>query len=255
MKYIFAGDRDISVWVLEELMKQGLKPLALLVSEPTKATHAGELITISKLPSSRIFVGKEFESADSINHLKALESEYILGIHFPYLIKKEILEIPKIGFLNLHPALLPFNRGWHTPSWAILDKTPIGATLHFMAEELDNGDVICQKALQISPADTANTLYTRLKELELEVFRESIPMLLSKNLPRISLRLEDGTSHKRKELFSSKVQQIDLNEMYKAGELLDKLRALSTNQWAEAAYFDIDGRRYRLKIEIQESEL
>jgi len=255
MKYIFAGDRDISVWVLEELMKQGLKPLALFASEPSKATHSEELITISKLPLSNVFVGKEFESAESIIRLKALESDYILGIHFPYLIKKEILDIPKVGFLNLHPALLPFNRGWHTPSWAILDKTPIGATLHFMAEELDNGDVIHQKALQISPADTANTLYTRLKELELEVFRESIPMLLSKNLPRIPLRLEDGTSHKRKELFSSKVQQIDLNEMYKAGELLDKLRALSTNQWAEAAYFDKDGKRYRLKIEIQESEL
>jgi methionyl-tRNA formyltransferase len=70
--------------------------------------------------------------------------------------------------LNLHPVL-PYNKGWNTPSWAILDNTTYGATLHFMTEALDEGDIIHQKKLEIVFADTANTLYQKALELEKEV--------------------------------------------------------------------------------------
>jgi methionyl-tRNA formyltransferase len=255
MKYIFAGDRDIAVWVLQALVNQGEKPAALLVSESSKASHAVELITLSGLSSEYILEGKAFESPEGMALMRAIQPEYIIGIHFPYIIRKAILDLPSIGFLNLHPAFLPYNRGWHTPSWAILEGTPIGATLHFMAEELDNGDVIHQKQLEISSSDTANTLYTRLKQLELEVFLEALPLLLTQRFIRKKLNLNEGSSHKRKELFNDTVQKIALDNNYRADYLIDKIRALTTNQWSEASYFEKDGKRYRLRIEIQEDEL
>jgi methionyl-tRNA formyltransferase len=255
MKYIFAGDRDIAVWVLQALMNQGEKPAALLVSESSKASHAVELIRLSGLSSEFILEGKAFESAEGIALLKVIDPDYIIGIHFPYIIRKVILDLPKVGFLNLHPAFLPYNRGWHTPSWAILEGTPIGATLHFMAEELDNGDVIHQKQLEVLPDDTANTLYVRLKQLELEVFLEALPLLLAERFTRKTLNLNEGNSHKRKDLFSEAIQKITLDKSYRAEYLIDKIRALTTNQWSEAAYFEKNGKRYRLRIEIQEDEL
>lgn len=95
--------------------------------------------------------------------------DYIFGIHFPYIIKNELINLPKVGFLNLHPAYLPFNKGWHTPSWAILDERN-RATLHFMSEELDGGDIIAQEELEVSSTVTANELYRQALNLKENYF-------------------------------------------------------------------------------------
>src|ERR1044072_1415516 len=180
MRYAFAGNREISVKVLDFLVANNYKPLALLLCDETIASHNDELIKISGLNENIIF-GNAFKEEDNIQKLKALHLDYIIGVHFPYIIPPDILEIPKIGFLNLHPAYLPYNKGWHTPSWAIIESTPYGATLHFMAEELDAGDIIHQKQIQIDPADTAHSLYKKVLDLELEIFKESLPALVSLN--------------------------------------------------------------------------
>lgn len=254
MVYIFAGDRDISVWVLKALINFGLRPSALLITEAGRATHASELVELSGLRPEFILEGNEFELPESIQLIKDIEPDFIFGVHFPYIIKKEVLNIPKKGFLNLHPSFLPFNRGWHTPSWAILDKTPIGATLHFMSEGLDTGDVINQRQLDIAPNDTANSLYQKLKKLEFNVFMEALPTLLSGNIQRTPLNFANGTVHKRRELFDSEIQRIDIERLYKAGDLIDKLRALTTSNWNEAAYFEQNGKKYRIHLEIVEDE-
>lgn len=252
MKYVFAGDRDISVWVLEYLVEQGYRPEALLVSEKNRASHAEELIRLSGLPSSNIFEGKEFLEVQNQSALKSISPDYIFGIHFPYLVPKSVLQIPKKGFLNLHPAYLPFNRGWHTPSWAIFEKTPIGATLHFMEEKLDAGAIIHQKEVKINPDDTANSLYQRLKQIELETFKEAFPKLVNGDFQKKTQDLTKGTSHVRKDLFEEKVQKINLEKSYTGKELIDKLRALTTNDISEAAYFVEDDVKYRIQIKIEE---
>jgi len=254
MKYIFAGDRDIAVWVLKGLINNGFFPSALLITDSTKASHARQLIIVSGLSGDLVMEGKSFESSKEMALLYSIEPDYIIGVHFPYIIKENVLKIPKVGFLNLHPSFLPFNRGWHTPSWAILERTPIGATLHLMSTELDNGDVIHQKKIEVRPCDTANSLYVKLKELELEVFMEALPLLISKRFLRSSLVLSEGTIHKKSELFQPEVQEIVLNEHYQASVLIDKIRALTTNQWSESAYFESNGKKYRLRIEIIEDE-
>lgn len=250
MKYIYAGDRDISVWVLKYLIQQGYKPEALLVSGKDRASHARELIKLSRLEESLIFEGKEFLEEENQNILSQIEPDYIFGIHFPYLIPKSVLEIPKKGFLNLHPAYLPYNRGWHTPSWAILENTPIGATLHFMEEKLDAGDIIHQKEVKINPADTANSLYQMLKEVELETFKEVFPKLVDEKFERTKQNLSKGTSHVKKDLFNEIIQRIDLEKSYTGKELIDKLRALTTSDISEAAYFVENDEKYRVQIKI-----
>ena len=246
MKYIYAGDRDISVEILKFLIDQGFQPAALLISEKSKASHAEELIKLAGLSPELIFEGKSFLQAENISKLKAIGAKYIFGIHFPYIIPQEVLDIPAVGFLNLHPAYLPFNKGWHTPSWAILDGTPYGATLHFMSMELDCGDIIHQKLLKINPDDTAHSLYQRVKNLEVEVFKEAFPKLLVE--PGRLKQTETGSIHSKKEL--SAVQELPLNELMKVDDLLKRLRALTTNKTTEAAYFQVDGKKYYIQVTV-----
>ncbi len=253
LRIAFAGDRDISVWVLEFLLSKGVKPEALLVPAPERASHADRLKELcSFLPAERILTGKTFRMAEGLDLLSSLDLDYIIGIHFPYIVPQGVLDIPKIGVLNLHPAYLPFNRGWHTPSWAILEGTPIGATLHFMDAGVDTGDIIHQKEVVVSPADTAHTLYQKVKACEFETFCEAWPAIADGAYRRKSQDGLVGTEHKRSELFAREIQEISLDDTMSASQLIRRLRALTTNDLSEAVYFIEDGKRYRVQVRIVE---
>jgi methionyl-tRNA formyltransferase len=247
MKYVFAGDRQISVNILKWIIDRGYCPSALIISAGKNESHSAELIKISNLPVDRIFVGKSFYEPASIVTLNSLDADYFIGIHFSYIIPSSVLNIPKIGFLNLHPAHLPYNKGWHTPSWALLDGTPYGATLHFMSEVLDEGDIIHQKKIEVKPDDTANSLYKKVLTLEEEVFQEAFDDLLSLNPKRQKQNFE-GTSYIKGDLI--KVQEINLFDSYKAEELINILRALTTNDINESAYFIKDGKKISIQINL-----
>ena len=248
----FAGDRDVAVQVLDYLKDQNAAPLALMVSKPELATHAEALRErCAGLDEDRVLVGDAFRSPRGIALLRELELDLVIGVHFPYLVPPEVLAIPREGVLNLHPAFLPWNRGWHTPSWAILDGTPIGATLHFMDAGVDSGDIVHQRPLAVLPGDTADSLYRRLRELELEVFRDAWPAIAAGTYERHPQDPESGSAHKRRELFADDVQRIDLDAPTTARELLRRLRALTTNTPAEAAWFEADGERWRVQVRFE----
>lgn len=251
MRFAFAGDRQISCNILKLLISKGYQPEFLFVSDNSLASHSKELISISGLPENKIFYGNEFKSTKNVEKLKSSDLDYIFGIHFPYIIPKLVLNIPKIGFLNLHPAYLPFNKGWNTPSWAILDNTPYGATLHFMTEALDEGDIIHQKRINILPSDTANSLYQRVLKLEEEVFEEALESLVSLN-PNKTKQNTIGTSYSKKDL--KEVQEINLSKDYSAVSFLNILRALTTNNKSEAAYYKIDDKKIGIHIDFFDME-
>jgi len=252
MKYAYCGDRQISVNILKFIISEGYQPALLIVSDKKSASHSNELIAISSLKREQIVYSSDLKSPEIIRKIKALDLDYIIGVHFPFIISNEILNLPKVGFLNLHPAYLPYNKGWHTPSWAILDETKYGATLHFMAEELDAGDIIHQKELKVEMSDTADSLYKKVLKLEEEVFKEAFEDLISLNPKRIKQELS-GTSHLKKDL--EDVREIKLDEKYTGSELINKLRSLTTNNMAEAAYFIKDGKKYLVQVKIEESDI
>ncbi|MBP1908191.1 methionyl-tRNA formyltransferase [Methanolobus bombayensis] len=250
-RIVYAGDRDISQWVLEFILENGVKPIALMVSDKNKATHDKDLLELCDyLESQNVLEGSKFRTGESIQKLKELEPDYIICVHFPYVVPKEVLEIPKYGVLNLHPAYLPYNRGWNTPTWAIYDGTPYGATLHFMNEGMDAGDIIHQKGIEIMPDDTADSLYQKVKMTEFELFKESWESLVHNTYTLKKQDLNKGTIYKKADIES--IQFIDLSENVNTGDLIRLFRALTTSNIKESAYFEVDGKRYRIQIHIEE---
>ncbi len=252
-RIVFGGDRDISVRVLRFLLKGNFRPLALLVADEKKATHAGELVKLCPhLDNSRVLSGTEFRREAGIKLLKDLAPDYIICVHFPYVFPPEVLSIPKYGALNLHPAYLPWNRGWHTPTWAIWDETPYGATLHFMNEEVDAGDIVYQKRMRVRPDDTADSLYRRVLKLEYEAFKEAWPSIVSGTYTRKPQTSNEGSYHRKEDIKS--IQRLDLQAVSKTEDVIRRLRALTTNNIGEAAYFEVKGKKYRMQIEFTGEE-
>jgi methionyl-tRNA formyltransferase len=247
-RLVFAGNRPIAVDCLRAFIEADWRPAALLVAAGKHEQCAADLVALAR--GAEVFRGAEFRSPEGLERLRAIAPDYILSVHFPYILPTEVLAIPTIGSLNLHPAFLPFNRGWHTPSWAILEGTPYGGTLHWIDSGVDTGDVAVQRRIDPRASDTADGLYRRVLALETDLMREAIPLMKARRLPRVP-QVGAGTSHTRSEL---EVQRrLDLQEM-SAVELLRRLRALTTNRWEEAGFFEQDGQRVRVRVELRDDD-
>lgn len=248
-KVVFAGDRDIAVDVLDFLNTTDAMIAGLLLPDSEDASHAEQLRDqCDYLDNSRVLSGKTFREPEGIHLLESISPDYIICVHFKYIVPTEVLELPSQGVLNLHPAYLPYNRGWHTPTWAIWDQTPYGATLHFMEPEVDAGDIVARKREPIRIDDTADELYNRVKRTEFDLFKKTWPLLAEFSYERQPQSQSESTSHERADI--NDIQQIHLEETVKTGKLLRKLRALTTNDPSEAAVFKHDGEQYRVQVSI-----
>lgn len=249
-RVVYAGDRDVSVEVLDILLENDVAPVALLLPARDRASHGSALQKrCPHLSKDEVFRGRAFQHSEALNTLRALNPDFFLSVHFPYLVPPDVLALPKVAPLNLHPAYLPYNRGWHTPSWALLEDTPIGATLHVMTPKVDTGPIVHRSQLSVRPDDTAHTLYQRVKALEVQVFEDAWPRLQAGTVDPTNPD-EEGSLHTEDDLHDPAVQHINRDEHLRAGSLLNRLRALTTNRTDEAAYFEHNGTRYRVQVSI-----
>lgn len=87
--------------------------------------------------------------------------------------------------VNIHPSLLPKYKGLHTHQRALdAGDTVHGATVHWVSEGVDDGDIIAQSSLDISPEDTVETLATRVQTLEHTLYPQALQQVLKVLTPR-----------------------------------------------------------------------
>jgi methionyl-tRNA formyltransferase len=102
------------------------------------------------------------------------------------MLKQPVLDLPRLGALNLHGSLLPRYRGRCPVNWVLVHgETETGITLHYMEEKADRGDIVAQARIPITPEDTAATLLARMTAAAGQLFRETYPQLRRGQAPRL----------------------------------------------------------------------
>lgn len=97
----------------------------------------------------------------------------VLGGGWPELIPVEIIRLPKVGLLNTHPSLLPEFRGTDIHRWQVLlGVDSSGATIHYIDETFDTGDIVGQKAVAITDTDTPQALFEKTAKVSGELMVE-----------------------------------------------------------------------------------
>ncbi len=120
-----------------------------------------------------------------LDYLKSLNIDAAVVASFNYKIPKVLLDIPKAGFINIHPSLLPKYRGGNPYSTVIINgEQETGVTLHFMDEGFDTGDIITQKKVNIAPFETMGTLFNRLNLLGMQMLVSVLTDFEKGELPR-----------------------------------------------------------------------
>jgi len=93
---------------------------------------------------------------------RELAPDLIVSAFNPQIFKRQILALPSLGCINLHPSLLPKHRGPVPTFWVLAgDEPETGATVHWMDEKIDHGPIILQSRMPVRPKDSPNSLLGR----------------------------------------------------------------------------------------------
>ena len=103
-----------------------------------------------------------------------------------FILKKALLDIPKIGVVNRHNALLPKNRGRLTPFWVLYKKEKeTGVSIHFVDEGIDSGDIIVQERFPVDKRDSFQTLVNKNYRLASRAMLKALDMIEQNTMVRI----------------------------------------------------------------------
>lgn len=128
-----------------------------------------------------------------IAQIRALQPDFFFSFYYREMLRRELLEIPGRGALNMHGSLLPKYRGRVPVNWAIIHgETETGATLHYMTEKPDNGDIVAQQAVPILPDDNALQVFQKVTVAAEIALNGVLPALLAGTAPRIKQDLGKG---------------------------------------------------------------
>ena len=198
MNIVFFGTSEFALGVLHRLIESKHKVLAV-VTQPD--APKGRSLKISPPPTKvlaqtkniSVYQPLDASSKDSVAYLKKLNADIFVVVAFGQILKKEVLEIPKIYSLNIHGSLLPKYRGAAPTNWAIInqDKTS-GVTIIKMNEKMDEGDIILKKEIAVDNEDTNITLSEKLSDLGADALMEAIELIESGKIKFI--KQDDSTA-------------------------------------------------------------
>lgn len=147
------------------LIKRSLISGSFILAEKTKALgwkNPYSIATVAERYNIPVTYCEDVNSGEFINFLRKNNIDVIINQTQSILVK-EFIEVPKIGCINRHAALLPKYRGRLAPFWAYLNgEIETGLSIHFIDEQLDNGPIIVQKRLPIGRFDTVDSLLNKI---------------------------------------------------------------------------------------------
>jgi len=180
LKIIFMGTPDFAVPSLKELHKNDYD-VALVVTQPDRPKGRGRKVISPPVKKTAISLGYEVIQPASIktdNFIETIqkhEPDIFVVIAYGHILTKNILEMPRIGSINIHASLLPKYRGPAPIQWAIINREKeTGVTTMSMDEGLDTGDILLSAKLELAPDDTSATLHSRLATLGADLLIKTI---------------------------------------------------------------------------------
>ncbi|MBO7222356.1 MAG: methionyl-tRNA formyltransferase [Clostridia bacterium] len=181
MKIIFMGTPDFSAVVFEKL--NSVYPVSAVVTGVDKPVGRKMVLTPCPLKASAMKAGVpvlqyEKVSREGIEDIEALAPDLVITAAFGQILSDRFLAIPRLGVINVHASLLPLHRGASPIQSSMLagDKVT-GITIMKTVKEVDAGDMLLKKEIEISPDDYADTLFDKMAVLGGDAIVEAVRLI------------------------------------------------------------------------------
>ena len=191
-KIIFMGTADFGGPVLEKLADSRENKIAVITQPDRPQGRGGKIFPtpvkrIALEKGLEVFQSENINDEESIKRIKEFNPDIILVVAYGQILSGHILNIPKMGCINIHGSLLPKYRGAAPINRAIINgEKETGITFMFMKEKVDAGEIIFQEKIYILPDETCGELYYRLSALSAETLPKLLEKVKSGKIERIS---------------------------------------------------------------------
>ena len=253
MKIVFMGTPDFSLQPLKSLVKAGYD-VSLVLTREDKKRNRGELspTPVKELAQELnipVITPSKMKDEALIERLKSENADFFVVVAYGKILPKEILDIPKLGCINIHASLLPEYRGAAPIQWSIIDgKKKTGISTMLMDEGLDTGDILKQYELTIADDETGGSLFDKLAILGGEAIVDTIA-----NFESITPTPQGEATTEYAKMISKQMGEIDFNKS--ATEIERLIRGM--NPWP-SAYTKYEGKVLKIweaKVSENISEL
>lgn len=187
-KIIFLGTPQFSVTSLESLLNHDYNIIAVY-TQPDKQSGRGQKLLFSPVKEFalsrgvRVIQPQSLKDAQAIDQMKELSPDLCIVSAYGKIIPESILTVPRLGFLNIHPSLLPRHRGATPIPTAILEGDKVtGVTIMILDAGMDSGPILKQKETAISDEDTTASLSSKLAAIGAELLIEVLPLWLESKI-------------------------------------------------------------------------
>ena len=250
MRIVFMGTPDFAKESLEAVYNAGYEILGV-VTNPDKPKGRGMKMMAS--PVKEFAIEKNIKiyqplkvknNIEFIQEIKDLNPDIICVVAYGKILPKEILEIPKLGCINVHGSLLPRYRGAAPIQWAILngDKTT-GITTMYMDIGMDTGDMILKEEVDIGEDETTGELWERLSKIGGNLLVETLKEIEKGIAPRE----KQGNDYTLAPMLNKEMAKIDW-ENKTAEEIKNLVRGLNPIM---GAYTFLNGKKIKVwKVSI-----
>ena len=177
MKMIFFGLNEFGLKGLQEIIKSELDVSLAVVPKTNKNIDLIKLVKKNGISLFRFDNNLDCLRTEIYN----LNPDLIVIASFTKVLPQEIIYLPKLGTINVHPGLLPNYRGAHPINWALINgEKQTGITIHYVDEKVDTGAIIIQKKIPIYGYDDINTLKNKLAILGGKLLIKTIKKIYEK---------------------------------------------------------------------------
>jgi methionyl-tRNA formyltransferase len=179
---------------IQELLSQGAR-IALIFTHEDSPTEEIWFQSVRDLAEQHGIpcVTTDINLPENVARVRAIAPSFIFSFYYRNMITAEVLAIPCRGALNLHGSYLPRYRGRVPINWAVINgERETGATLHYMVEKPDAGDIVGQERVAIEFTDTAHDVFGKVTDAAVAVLAQAWPLLQQGTAPRVPMVLSEG---------------------------------------------------------------
>ena len=181
MRIVLVGAIDFTSHCLKETIQHNGHEVTVLTLPRESASFHSDYADLSEVASANNLCFhhiKNINDPTTVALIKTLEPDLIFVFGWSQIISKEVLDLPRLGCIGTHPALLPRNRGRHPLVWALVEGLEeTGLTFFYLDEGVDSGDILWQQPCPITFEDDAESLYEKIKGLATKGINEFLPLL------------------------------------------------------------------------------
>jgi methionyl-tRNA formyltransferase len=214
MRLIFCGTPDFAVPTLERLIAEKFA-IDLVVTNPDEPSGRGYELKAPPVKQAALRAGLEVYQPAKLKEpatqefLSRYRPDAIVVVAYGHILPQPMIDLPRLGCINLHASLLPKYRGAAPIQWALMRGEAVtGVTTMRIDAGLDTGDILLKREMEIQDADTTEALSERLSRMGAEVMVETLRRLERGDL---AAQPQDHTQATRAPLLRKEDGRIDWN--------------------------------------------